>query len=126
MHVYGFYINHMNYTELVRKFRGVLVGVQNDDVMRSESQGVKTFVTDAQALIQRFDSPTPSDLCFLQWLYSSLESVVDKQLKKKDLWTEFHVLRTSPEFSQQWKSYLEKVGMQNKAVFIQTFNFRNF
>ena len=41
MHVYGFYINHMSYTELVRKFRGVLVGVQNDDAMRSESQGVK-------------------------------------------------------------------------------------
>ena len=67
--------------------------------MRSESQGVKTFVTDTQALIRRFDSPTPSDLWFLQWLYSSLESVVDKQLKKKELWTEFHVLRTSPEFS---------------------------
>ena len=64
MHVYGFYINHMNYTELVRKFRGVLVGVQNNDVMRSESQGVKTFVIDAQALIRKFDSPTPSDLCF--------------------------------------------------------------
>ena len=126
MHVYGFYINHMNYTELVRKFRGVLVGVQNDDVMRSESQGVKTFVTDAQTLIRRFDSPTPSDLCFLQWLYSSLESVVDKQLKKKELWTEFHVLRTSPEFSQQWKSYLEKVGMQSKAVFIQTLTSETF
>ena len=51
MHVYGFYINYMNYTELVRKFRGVLVGVQNDDVMCNESQGVKTFVTDDQALI---------------------------------------------------------------------------
>ena len=51
MHVYGFYINHMNYTELVRKFRGVLVGVHNDYVMHSESQGVNIFVTDAQALI---------------------------------------------------------------------------
>ena len=30
------------------------------------------------------------------------------------------MLRTSQEFSQQWKSYLEKVGMQSKAVFIQT------
>ena len=121
-----FYINHMNYTELVRKFRGVLVGVQNDEVMSSKSQGVKTFVIDAQALIRRFDSPTPSDLCFLQWLYSSLESVVDKQLKKKELWTEFHVLRISPEFSRQWKSYLEKVGMQSKAVFIQTLTSETF
>ena len=51
IHVYGFYIDHMNYTELVSNFRGVLVGVQNDDVMCSESQGVKAFVTDAQALI---------------------------------------------------------------------------
>ena len=66
IHMYSFYINHMNYTELVRKFRGVFVGVQNDDVMCSKSQGVKTFVTDSQALIRRFDSPTPSDLCFLQ------------------------------------------------------------
>ena len=69
MHVYGFYINHMNYTELVRKFRGVLVGVQNDDVMRSESQGVKTFVTDAQALIRRLDSPTPGDVLFAMAIY---------------------------------------------------------
>ena len=63
IHVYGFYINHMNYTELVRKFRGVLVGVQNDDVMRSETQGVKAFITDAQALIRRFDSPEHPVIC---------------------------------------------------------------
>ena len=55
MHVYGFYINHMNYTELVRKFRGVLVGVQNDDVMRSESQGVNfTATTISQNIVHPY------------------------------------------------------------------------
>ena len=88
--------------------------------MRTESQGVKEFLADAQVLIRKFDSPAPSDLCFLQWLYNSLEKVVGKQLKKKELWTEFHVLRTSVEFSQRWKSYLGEVGVESKAVFIQT------
>ena len=32
------------YTELVKKFRCVLLGVQNDDVMRSQSEGVKKFL----------------------------------------------------------------------------------
>ena len=36
------------------------------------------------------------------------------------------MLRTSQEFSQQWKSYLEKVGMQSKAVFIQTLTSKTF
>ena len=78
-----FYINHMNYTELVRKFRGVLV-VQNDDVMRSESQGVKTFVTDAQALIRRFDSPTPSDLA-IRYMAGFVVRRLQKQLDAKDI-----------------------------------------
>ena len=51
---------------------------------------------------------------------------IDKQLKKKELWTEFHVLRTSQEFSQQRKSYSEKVGIQSKAVFIQTLTSETF
>lgn len=110
----------MNYTKLVKRFRGVLLGVQNDDVMCTESQGVKEFLADAHVLIRKFDLPAPSDLCFLQWLYNSLEKVVGKQLKKKELWTEFHVLRTSVEFSQRWKSYLGEVGVESKAVFIQT------
>ena len=79
----------MNYTELVKRFRGVLLGVQNDDVMRTESQGVKEFLADAQVLIQKFDSPAPSDLCFLQWLYNSLEKVVGKQLKRKNFGQNF-------------------------------------
>ena len=29
------------------------------------------------------------------------------------------MLRNSVEFSQRWKSYLEEVGIQSKAVFIQ-------
>ena len=58
------------YTELVKKFRSVL-GVQHDDVLCSESQRVKEFLADTQILIQKFDSPAPSDLCFLQWLYNN-------------------------------------------------------
>ena len=36
------------------------------------------------------------------------------------------MLRTSQEFSQQLKSYLEKMGMQSKAVFIQTLTSETF
>ena len=44
----------------------------------------------------------------------SLEKVVGKQLKKKGFWTEFHVLRTSAQFTRQ-----ELFGSLG-AVFIQT------
>ena len=30
------------------------------------------------------------------------------------------MLRTSAEFTRQWKNYLEVVGIESKAVFIQT------
>ena len=63
--------------------------------MRCESEGVKKFLEDAQGLLRRFDTPAPFDLNFLQWLYNEFEKVVGKQLKNKDFWTDFHVLRTS-------------------------------
>ena len=57
---------------------------------------------------------------FLQWLYDALQTILSKQLHKKELWTKFHVLRSSAEFIQRWKGFLEEVGIQSKAVFIQT------
>ena len=111
---------------MVKKFRCVLLGLQNEDVMRCESEGVKKFLGDAQGLLRRFDTPAPFDLNFLQWLYNKLEKVVGKQLKNKDFWTDFHVLRTSAEFTQHWKDYLEVAGVESKAVFIQTITLEVF
>ena len=54
----------------------------------------------------------------LQWLYDVLQAIISKQLQKKELWTKFHILRSSVE-TQQRKTYLEEVGIQSKAVFIQ-------
>ena len=50
---------------------------------------------------------------------SRIQKVVGERLQKKKLWTEFHVLRSSTEFSIQWRSYLEEVGIKSKALFIQ-------
>ena len=52
------------FTAIVKKFRGVLFGLQNDEVMISRSEGVKKFVALILVLIGKFNLPASSNLCF--------------------------------------------------------------
>ena len=108
-------------SEFVRKFRAVLLAVQNDEIMGMGSERTQQFVEDIQILVRKLASPTDSDIAFLDWLYESLKKVLgEDRLHKKELWTKFHVLRSTEDFSKRWVDYLKENGIQSKAVFIQT------
>ena len=82
--------------EFVKKFRAVLLAVQNDDIMGLRTEKAKKFVEDIQILIRKLAAPMDSDIAFLEWLYKSLEKVVgEERFYKKELWTKFHVLRST-------------------------------
>ena len=107
--------------EFVKKFRAVLLAVQNDDIMGLRTEKAKKFVEDIQILIRKLAAPMDSDITFLEWLYKSLEKVVgEERFYKKELWTKFHVLRSAENFSKRWLVYLNENGIQGEAVFMQT------
>ena len=45
------------FTAIIKKFRDVLFGLQNDEVITSRSEGVKQFVTLIRVLTVKFNLP---------------------------------------------------------------------
>ena len=89
--------------------------------MGLRTEKAKKFVEDIQILIRKLAAPMDSDIAFLEWLYKSLEKVVgEERFYKKELWTKFHVLRSTENFSKRWLVYLNENGIQGEAVFMQT------
>jgi len=53
---------------------------------------------------------------FLEWLFGKMKKIVvehgsDKP-KRKEMWSQFHKLRSSDDLIQEWKCHLEQMGYQ--------------
>lgn len=106
-------------TDPVRVMRAVLVEIANDEAMRTNSDGTKLCLSYGEILSKQLSNPTDEDKAFADWLYKSLEDVVKRD--RSEMWTQFHVLRSSKEFCMKWQQYMNYLNLKNEPLFYQHF-----
>ena len=101
----------------------MVFGLLNDDLMSTETERSKEFISNAQKMLRQLNSPSAKENHFLEWLFGKVKKIVvehgtDKP-KRKEMWSQFHKLRSSDDLFQEWKRYLEQMGISAKPVFFQ-------
>lgn len=71
-------------------------------------------------------STSVGDKHFAEWLVSNLRKPIGDPPCKKDLWSGFHQIRSTPEFSATWREYLKKYDLENEPAFCQHVSFKIF
>lgn len=103
----------------MRIIRAVLVEMANDDALSTNSDGTKLCLAYGETLSKQLSNPTAEDKTFADWLYIVLKDVVKKD--RSELWTKFHVLRSSKEFCRKWQEYMGHLNLRNEPKFYQHF-----
>ncbi|XP_065899137.1 uncharacterized protein [Dysidea avara] len=107
----------------VKKVRAIVFGLLNDEVMSTDTEGSREFISNAQSMLRQMQSPLTKECHFLEWLFGRMKKIVGEppeKLQRKEMWSQFHKLRSSDDFFQEWKCYLEQImGISAKSVFFQ-------
>lgn len=72
----------------------------------------------AQKIVALFEQPSDNELEFLKWLESTLTEMIGSYPENK-VWQNFHQLRCTDHFKEQWEQYLENCNLCKEPIFYQ-------
>ena len=72
----------------------------------------------AQKIVALFEQPSDNELEFLKWLESTLTEMIGSYPENK-VWQNFHQLRCTDHFKEQWEQYLENSNLCKEPIFYQ-------
>ena len=101
------------------------MGILNDEVLQTDSKGAKLCIGNAKNFIQILANPSPSDKRFTEEIVAILNKPIDDALgcgkvDSEKMWSGFHKLWSSEEYSTKWRSYLSSNNsLVTKSLFYQ-------
>jgi len=102
--------------ELLQK---VLRKMKEDELMQLNTKKTVKYASYAAKISSSLGSTDRSDhdKHFAEWLVSNLHKPIGDPPCKKDLWSGFHQIRSTPEFFATWREYLKKYDLENEPAF---------
>ena len=69
-------MNPFLFVVYVKKLRAVVFGLLNNDLMSTETERSKEFISNAQRMLRQLNSPSAKENHFLEWLFGKMKKII--------------------------------------------------
>ena len=96
--------------------------IMNDELFQADTEVAKLCISNAKVLVELLANPSVNETTFIEDITDTLKDPIDRIQSKVDsekMWTEFHKLRSTDEYSKKWRECLLSNNCQPSPAFYQ-------